>query len=127
MGNEVMGLKDKIDLTLLSLWAVSAVWCVAAVLFFFDLWWLALPAVPSFCSQLLLCRLTGRPWLRALPSVVCAGVLIAAGACALYGGRWGGLAGLLLAFAGAAALTGVVFGWIAYLPRSPKNEKKSDG
>ena len=122
MGDRNM--KNKLNVALLLVWIASAAACVAGVLFLFDLWWLALPAVPSFCSQLLLCRVSDRRWVRALPALVCGAVLASAGLCVAHGGQWGSLEGLLLTFAGAAGVTGVVFGWVAFLPR--KNNGKQD-
>ncbi len=117
-------MKNKLNITLLLLWVVSTAACVTGVLYTFDLWWLVLCAVPSFCAQLLICRLTRRGWLRAVPALPA--VMLLAGAMFYFvrDDGWDRLAALIFALAGAVSATGVFFGWVAFLPR--KTHKKDN-
>lgn len=119
-------MRNKLNLTLLLLWAAGTVACVTGVLYTFDLWWLVLCAVPSFCAQLLMCRLTRRWWLRLIPALPAALLLAAALFYFVRDDGWDRLAALIFAFAGAVSGTGIFFGWVAFLPRWKHKKEKNE-
>ena len=119
-------MRNKLNITLLLLWAATTVACITGVLYTFDLWWLVLCAVPCFCAQLLVCRLTRRWWLRMLPALPAALLLLAAAFYFVRDNGWDRLGALIFAFAGAVCGTGVFFGWVAFLPRRRGRKDKNE-
>lgn len=121
-----MTMKDKLNMTLLVLWILSALGCIAGVLFFFDLWLLGLLAVPCFCSQLLACRVSRRWWVRGLPALPALLTLILAVFYAVRDNGWDRLSALIFALIGAVCVTGVFFGWVAFLPQRNNKQDKNE-
>ena len=119
-----MDMKNKLKIALLAGWIVTTAVCVSGALLVLDLWWLALCAVSGFCAQLLLCRVTHRGWLRAVPALPAAVLLILAAYLFVRDDGWDRLGALVFALIGAVYATGVFFGWVAFLPR--RNKDKAD-
>lgn len=103
-------MKQKTNLLLTMLMTVSAVACV--VLWHIEILWVfVLSAVPFFCAQLLLCRLTGRWWTRTLPAIP---VVLVAGTALFYLLRdsgWDRLGALIFGLAAIAPTVGIVLAW----------------
>lgn len=119
-------MKDKLNITLFVLWVVSALGCTAGVLFFFDLWLLALLAVPCFCSQLLACRVSRRWWVRCLPALPALLTLTLAMFYLVRDNGWDRLSALIFSLIGAVCATGVFFGWVAFLPQQKNKRDKNE-
>jgi hypothetical protein len=105
-----MKMKQKTNLILVLIMAVSSVACV--VLWQIEILWVfVLSAVPFFCVQLLLCRLVPRWWVRILPMVP---IVVLAGA-ALYllirDSGWDRLGALIFGLATIAPMVGTALGW----------------
>lgn len=99
--------EHKINLTLAILLSLSTIVCVVA---WFDnpAWLLYVTAVPFFCAQLLLCRLSGRWQIRIIPSLP---VVIMAGVALFYQIRdsgWDRLAALIFGLACIAPALGII-------------------
>lgn len=116
-------MKNKWNILLLMIYLVTAVLCAVNWLNFLDLPSFFLPFIPSFCSQLLLCRVTRSGWLWALPVLP---VLILLGLAAYYlvwGSGWDLLAALLFGCAAIAPAVGIAAGWgVWYLAKRKKRK-----
>jgi len=103
-------MRDKFNCLLLAGCILSAVLC--AVVWNIDLILvLYLTAVPFFCLQLLLCRVTRRQWLRALPAAPIGLLLIMAGVYFIRDSGWDRLAALVFGLAAIAPAVGCMLGW----------------
>lgn len=104
---------DRTNHILLCTFLLSLSLCILAWLFEIRLL-LVLPALPFFCVQLLLCRVTRRGWLRAMP-ILCVALfcLTGAGLC-LFGRSWDTLLGLIMLFASISLAVGCALGWAVY-------------
>ena len=107
-------MKNRLNVILLILWLVTAAACVVNWLTFLDLPAFILPVVPAFCSQLLLCRLTQKGWVRALPVLPVPALLAVAGWYAIFGSGWDMLAALIFGLAAIAPAVGVILGWLVW-------------
>ena len=107
-------MKNRLNITLLALWAVTTVFCVVNWLHFLDLPGFVLPVVPAFCSQLLMCRVTRNGWLRALPALPVPVLLGIAAYYLIWGSGWDALAALIFGFAAIAPAVGVGIGWAVW-------------
>ena len=105
--------EHKTDVFLAILLAVSTLACIIAwnaeilVLFY-------ITAVPFFCGQLLLCRMTSRNWLRLLPALP---VATLAGMALFYLVRdsgWDRLGALIFGLAAIAPAVGIALGWCVW-------------
>ena len=103
-------MKQTINWLLAILMTISTVACI--VLWNIDILWVfVLSAIPFFCIQLLLCRLTGRWWTRILPAVP---VVLVAGAALfllLRDSGWDRLGALIFGLASIAPTVGIALGW----------------
>ena len=72
---------------------------------------LYLSVVPFFCLQLLLCRVTRRCWLRAIPEVPVVVLLLMAGFYFFRDSGWDRLAALVFGLAAIAPTVGCLLGW----------------
>lgn len=105
-----MKMKQKTNLILAMLMAVSTVACV--VLWQVEIVWaFVLSTVPFFCVQLLLCRLVPRWWVRTLP-VVPIVLLVGAALCLLIrDSGWDRLGALVFGLAAIAPTVGIALAW----------------
>lgn len=104
---------DRTNRILLCAVLLSLSLCILAWLFEIRLL-LILPSLPFFCVQLLLCRVTRRGWLRAVP-FLCVAVFGLTGAWICLSARgWDTLLGLLMLFASISPVAGCALGWAAY-------------
>lgn len=106
-------MKHKTDLALGLVMTASAFACV--VLWQIEILWVfVLSAVPFFCVQLLLCRLSGRWVLRLQPILP---VAVLAAIALFYFVResgWDRLGALILGLACIAPAVGIVLGWLVW-------------
>ena len=119
-------MRDKYNRLLLAGSILSALVCVAVwnidVVF---AWYLSV--APFFCLQLLLCRTTHRWWMRAIPEVPVAALLVMAGFYLLRDSGWDRLAALVLGLAAIGPAAGCLLGWAAWgmpILRRRKKEKR---
>ncbi len=106
-------MKNKLDLVLLAVFLLSLpvcvwAWCSNIVLLLF------ITAVPFFCLQLLLCRVTGSLTARLVPVLP---VLLSLAGALYYAVRysgWDALAALILALAAIAPTVGIALGWLVW-------------
>ena len=119
-------MKIKWSILLLTIvYLVSAPVC--AVLAITDLGVLALclPALPAFCSQLLLCELSKKTWVRCLPLLPVLILLGFAGFYLIRDDGWDRLAALIFGLAGIAPAVGTGLGWgVWYL--NERRERKAE-
>ena len=105
-------MKIKWSILLLTIvYLVSAPVCAVLALTNLGVLALCLPALPAFCSQLLLCEVSKKTWVRCLPFVP---VLILLSAALFYLVRdsgWDRLAALIFGLAGIAPAVGSGLGW----------------
>lgn len=107
-------MKNRLNITLLILWLVSTVACVVNWVTFLNLPSFILPVIPAFCSQLLLCRLSRRWFVLALPWLPVLGLLGIAGWYAIFGSGWDMLAALIFGLAAIAPAVGAGIGWLVW-------------
>lgn len=86
----------------------AVVWCVDISMLLFA------TVVPFFCLQLLLLRLTKKPFLRLIPVYPVVLMLLGAGYYWLFGSGWDGLAALILGFASIAPIVGCLFALLVF-------------
>ena len=117
-------MKNKWNILLLTVYLISAPVCVVLSITNLGVFALVLPVLPAFCSQLLLCRVSERTWVRCLPLVP---VLILLSIAMFYLVRdsgWDRLAALIFGFASIAPAVGTGLGWgIWVLYRSYKKRQ----
>ena len=104
-------MRNRVNVTLLVLWLLSAILCVWNWLTFIDLPSFFLPLIPGFCSQLLLCRMTTKGWLRALPVLPVLALLGLAAYFLVRDSGWDRLAALIFGLAAIAPAMGAALGW----------------
>lgn len=107
-------MKNKWNILLLAAYLITAPICTMLSINYLGVFALVLPVVPAFCSQLLLCRVSGRTWVRCLPLVP---VLILLSMAMFYLVRdsgWDRLAALLIGLASIAPAVGNGLGWGAW-------------
>ena len=108
-------MKDKRNQILLAVGILSAALCVAAwnvdLIMAFHV-----TAIPFFCIQFLLCRVCAQRlrWLRALPVVPVAGLLLLAGFWFVRDSGWDRLAALVFALMAIAPGIGCALGWAVW-------------
>lgn len=118
-------MKNKWNILLLAVYLISAPVCAMLSITRLGVFALALPVVPSFCSQLLLCRVSRRRWVQALPLLPVAALLAIAGFYLVRDSGWDRLAALIFGVAGIAPAVGVGLGWgIWYLGKRKEQENK---
>ena len=103
-------MKNKWNCLLLAGCILSAVLC-AAIWNLNEIYVLCLSAVPFFCLQLLLCRVTRIWWLRAIPEVPVAVLLLMAGFYFFRDSGWDRLGALVFGLAAIAPAVGCLLGW----------------
>ena len=108
-------MKNKWNILLLAVYLISAPVCAALSITSLGVLALVLPVVPSFCSQLLLCRVSKRTWVRCLPFVPVVVLLGIAGFYLVRDSGWDRLAALIFGLAGIAPAVGVGLGWALWL------------
>lgn len=109
-------MKDRFNLSLLLVFALSMPMCVWA--WFFDITLLLyLPALPFFCAQLWLCRVTKRVWLRLLPLLPIVLLLGLALSYYLWGSGWDMLGALIFSLMAISPAAGVLLAWGSFLLR----------
>ena len=104
-------MKNKWNILLLIVYLITAPICAAAVVGNFRIWTVAMTVVPSFCTQLLLCRVTKRVWLRLLPILPILALLAIAGFYFVRDSGWDRLGALIVGVTAIAPAVGVVLGW----------------
>lgn len=118
-------MKNRLNIALLIVWFISTVFCVINWLTFLDIPSFILPVIPAFCSQLLLCRLTGNGWLRALPVLPVLGLLGIAGFYFVRDSGWDRLAALIFGLADIAPAVGMILGWLVWWLTNQKKRNSS--
>lgn len=108
-------MKNKWNILLLAVYLISAPVCAVLSITNLGLLSLVLPVLPSFCSQLLLCRVSRRRWVQALPLLPVAALLAMAGFYLVRDSGWDRLAALIFGVAGIAPAVGVGLGWALWL------------
>ena len=106
-------MKRHSDLILLAVFLLSLPVCIWAWFWNIALL-LYITAIPFFCLQLLLCRVSSRPAARLAP---CLPVLLALAAALYYLVRdsgWDRLAALIFALAAIAPAVGIALGWLVW-------------
>ena len=103
-------MKNKWNRLLLAACILSAVLC-AAIWNLNEGYVLCLSAAPFFCLQLLLCRVTRKRWLRAIPELPVAVLLIIAGFYFFRDSGWDRLAALIFGLLAIAPAVGCLLGW----------------
>jgi len=118
-------MKNKWNILLLAVYLITAPICAVLSINYLGVVALVIPVVPAFCSQLLLCRVSGRTWVRCLPLVP---VLILLSIAMFYLVRdsgWDRLAALLIGLASIAPAVGTGLGWgVWYLGKRMEQEKE---
>ena len=104
-------MKNKWNVLLLVIYLISVPVCIVLPIAELSVYSLALPVLPAFCSQLLLCRVSRRAWVRCLPLLPIAALLGLAGFYMLRDNGWDRLAALIFGVFSIAPAVGVVFGW----------------
>ncbi len=118
-------MKNKWNILLLTVYLISAPICVVLSITNLGVFALALPVLPAFCSQLLLCRVSKRAWVRCLPLVPVAALLGIAGFYLLRDSGWDRLGALIFGFASIAPAVGTGLGWgVWYLGKRMKQENQ---
>lgn len=106
-------MKNRANVLLLVLFFLSLPVCLWA--WFFDLRLLLfLPALPAFCIQLWLCRVTGSRKLRAIPFLVVALFAAVGGLILLTVTGWDGLLGLIMLLVSISPAVGILLAWGGY-------------
>jgi len=108
---ELVFVKNKWNILLLTAYLISAPICVVLSITNLGVFALVLPVLPAFCSQLLLCRVSERTWVRCLPLVPVAGLLGIAMFYLMRDNGWDRLAALLVGLASIAPAAGTGLGW----------------
>ena len=111
---EMACVKNKWNILLLIVYLISAPICAVLSITNLGVLALVLPVLPTFCSQLLLCRVSNRVWVRCLPL---APVLILLGIAGFYLVRdsgWDRLGALIFGVASIAPAVGTGLGWGAW-------------
>lgn len=106
-------MRYRIDLLLALAMTLSTIGCVVA---WYDnpAWLLYVTAVPFFCVQLLLCRLSKRRQIRIvpmLPVVILAGMALF---CLVRDSGWDRLGALIFGLAAIAPTVGIALGWCVW-------------
>ena len=86
---------------------------------------LYVPVIPAFCLQLLLCRVSRRWYIRAIPSAAVAAAALACGIGMLRAEGWDALGYLILLLLGAAPAAGCMLGWTAWAIRQRLRRKST--
>lgn len=122
---ELVFVKNKWNILLLAVYLISAPVCAVLSITNLGILSLVLPVLPSFCSQLLLCRVSRRRWVQALPLLPVAALLAMAGFYLIRDSGWDRLAALIFGVAGIAPAVGVGLGWsIWYLMQRKQQENE---
>ncbi len=118
-------MKNKWNILLLTVYLISAPICVALSITNLGVFALVLPVLPAFCSQLLLCRVSGKTWVRCLPLVPVLLLLSIAMFYLVRDSGWDRLAALIFGLASIAPAVGNFLGWgVWYL--NERREQKAE-
>ena len=117
-------MKNKWNILLLLIYLISAPICAVLAITSLGVFALVLPVLPAFCSQLLLCRVSKRTWVRCLPLVPVAVLLGIAGFYLVRDSGWDRLAALIFGLASIAPAVGDGLGWgVWYLGKRLEREE----
>ena len=106
-------MKNRTNLILLSVFLLSVLVCIGSQYVDVTLI-LFLPAIPMFCLQWLLCRVSRRFWVRILPALPSVVLGLMALFYLLRDSGWDRLAALILGAAAIAPTVGCLLGWCAW-------------
>lgn len=118
-------MKNKWNILLLAVYLITAPICTVISINYLGVFALILPVVPAFCSQLLLCRVSKRTWVRCLPFVPVVMLLSIAMFYLVRDSGWDRLAALLIGLASIAPVAGTALGWgVWYLGKRRERENE---
>lgn len=107
-------MKNKWNILLLLTYLMSAPICAVLSITSLGVFALVLPVLPAFCSQLLLCRVSQKTWVRCLPLVPVAVLLGIAGFYLVRDSGWDRLAALIFGLSAIAPAAGNGLGWCVW-------------
>ena len=116
-------MRNKWDILLLVIYLVSAPVCTVLSITSLGVFALTLPVMPAFCSQLLLCRVSKKTWVRCLTFVPVAVLLGIAGFYLVRDSGWDRLGALIFGLASIAPLVGNGLGWGVWHLAKRKEQK----
>lgn len=120
-------MKHKTDLLLAFGMVLSVIACVVACYVEIS-WLLYITVIPFFCAQMLLCRLTGRWWIRMVPALPVVAVLTVAGVYLIRDSGWDRLGALIMGLVCIAPAVGIALGWLVWwIGRGLHKRKQHEG